>query len=437
MESLKNKSSARVDSELLAHVNWSRSSKIWIAFLVLLLAGCLFFYVQQVKTGLGVTGLSDIVSWGIYISNFVFFVAASLIGMLISSVMGLAGVKWIRPISRIAEILALSFALVAGLIIITDMGRPDRLHHVFLYGRIQSPIVWDITVVITYVMLCMLLYFLPLIPDLNVCKDKCEGIPPFQRKIYKILSLGWTHTPAQYQLIKRFTRILLVLIIPVALAIHTVTSWLFAMTLRAGWDSPIFGPYFVSGAFVAGCAAVIIAMYFFRRSFHLKDYITEDHFDRMGKLLVLVALVYVYFNINEIIVPAFKLKSGEAEHLTSMLRGHDSLMFWMVQIGGLILPFMLLLIKRMRRPLPVTIISVVILVGAWFKRYLIVVPIQQHPYMPVQNVPESFVHYTPTLPEIAITLGSFVLVLLIVTVLSKLFPVVPIWEMKEDLDHEK
>jgi len=211
---------------------------------------------------------------------------------------------------------------------------------------------------------------------------------------------------------------------------------LFALTLRAGWDSPIFGPYFVSGAFVTGSAAVIIAMYFYRRNFGLKDYITEEHFDKMGKLLVLVALVYVYFNINEMLVPAFKLKSGEAEHLSSMLTGHDSLMFWMVQIGGLILPFLLLLIKRMRRPLPVTIISVVILLGAWFKRYLIVVPIQQHPYLPIQNVPEEFMYYRPTLAEIAITCGSFVLVLLIVTILSKLFPVVSIWEIKEELDHE-
>jgi Ni/Fe-hydrogenase subunit HybB-like protein len=437
MESLSKKDSKTIDQELMANVNWGKSSKIWLAFLFVSLGVCLYFYLQQLSRGLGVTGLNDYVSWGIYISNFVFFVAASLIGMLISSVMGLSGVKWIRPISRIAEILAVSFALVAGLVIITDMGRPDRLHHVLLYGRIQSPIVWDITVVITYVTLSFLLYFLPLIPDMNVCSDSNCNIPRFQRRIYKALSLGWADTPAQYQLIKRFTKIILVLIIPVALAIHTVTSWLFAMTLRAGWDSPIFGPYFVSGAFVVGCASVIIAMYFYRSNFKLKEYITEMHFDKMGKLLVLVALVYVYFNINEIIVPAYKLKGGEAEHLRSMLMGHDSVMFWMVQLGGLILPFMLLMIKPMRRPLPIAIISGVIVIGAWFKRYLIVVPVQQHPYFPIQNVPESFTHYSPTVAEIAITAGSFILTLLIITLLSKLFPVVPIWEIKEELENEK
>ena len=373
MDAIKKKDLTLINTELLGHVNWSRGSRIWIASLVLILAVCLYFYLTQIRLGLGVTGLNDYVSWGIYISNFVFFVATSLVGMLISSVMGLAGIKWIKPISRVAEIIAVAFAMVAGLVIITDMGRPDRLHHLFLHGRIQSPIIWDISVVITYVMLSIMLLYLPLIPDLNVCKDKCDSIPKFQRRIYKALSLGWSHTPEQYKFLKKYTRILLVLIIPVALAIHTVTSWLFAMTLRAGWDSPIFGPYFVSGAFVAGCAAVIIAMYFYRRNFGLKDYITEEHFDKMGKLLVLVALVYVYFNINEILVPAFKLKSGDAEHLSSILVGHDSFLFWMVQIGGLILPFLLLLIKKMRRPLPAAIIATVILIGAWFKRYLIVV----------------------------------------------------------------
>ena len=231
-------------------------------------------------------------------------------------------------------------------------------------------------------------------------------------------------------------QILLVLVIPIALSIHTVTSWLFAMTLRDGWDSPIFGPYFVSGAFVAGCAAVIIAMYFFRVNYKLKDYITEFHFDKMSKLLVLVSLVYVYFNVNEIIVPAYKLREGDSSHLMSMLYGRDSVVYWSVQIFGLILPFILLMIKRMRKPLPATIISVVVIVAAWFKRYLIVVPIQEHPYLPIQNVPEKFTHYVPTVAEMAITGASFILFLIIVTVLSKMFPVIPVWEVKEEF-HKK
>ncbi len=428
------KSISTIENDLLATVNWSKGFKLWMGFLTVSFIVCMYFYFLQLRDGLSVTGLNDYVSWGIYISNFVFFVAASLIGMLITSVLGLLKIKWVIPIARIAEIVAVGFAIVAGLIIITDMGRPDRLLNVFIHGRVQSPIVWDIAIVITYVAVSLLLYYLPLIPDMALCNKKLIGLSKLQRKIYKALTFGWADKTEQFELVHKYTKILMILIIPIALSIHTVTSWLFAMTLRAGWDSSIFGPYFVAGAFVAGCAAVIIAMYFFRVNYKLKEYITDMHFDKMGQLLILVSLVYIYFNINEIIVPAYKLKEGEATHLMSMLLGHDAFMFWLIQIGGLILPFFLLLFRKMRKPLPIMLISSVVIVGAWIKRYLIVVPVQKHPYLPIQNVPENFSHYVPTVPEIAITAASFILFLMIVTFLSKLFPVIPVWEMKKQLE---
>ncbi|WP_321280169.1 NrfD/PsrC family molybdoenzyme membrane anchor subunit [Marinifilum fragile] len=429
-------SEEQIDRDLLKNVNWGGAFKLWMGFLTVSLIICLYYYYQQLRNGLGVTGLHDYVSWGIYISNFVFFVATSLIGMLVSSVLGMMKVDWVRPVARIAELVAVAFAMVAGLIIITDMGRPDRLLNVFIHGRVQSPIVWDIAVVVTYVAISALLLYIPMLPDIALCRDKLNNVPKWQQKMYKSLSLGWNNTAKQFRLMNRYTRMLLVLIIPIALSIHTVTSWLFAMTLRSGWDSPIFGPYFVSGAFVAGCAAVIIAMYFFRNNYKLKNYITADHFDRMGKLLVLVALVYVYFNINEIIVPGYKANTADAKHVHEMLYGHESAMFWLVQLGGLVIPFLLILFKPMRKPLPLTLIAVVVLAGAWFKRVLIVVPTQLAPYYPIQNVPEGWTGYTPTTPEIAITVASFILVLMIITVLAKLFPVVPIWEVKEDMNHK-
>ncbi|MCZ4695669.1 polysulfide reductase [Ancylomarina euxinus] len=427
----------QIEQDLLKNINWGNKFKLWLAFLAVSLIICLYFYYQQIEHGLGVTGLHDYVSWGIYISNFVFFVATSLIGMLISSVLGLMNVSWVKPLARIAELVAVAFAMVAGLIIITDMGRPDRLLNVFMHGRVQSPIVWDIAVVVTYVAISILLLYIPLLPDIALCRDKLKNVPKWQQKMYKILALGWKGKAKQFKLMNNYTRILLILIIPIALSIHTVTSWLFAMTLRSGWDSPIFGPYFVSGAFVAGCAAVIITMYFFQKNYKLDKYITIDHFDRMGRLLVLVALVYVYFNINEIIVPAYKTNTADAKHVQEMLSGHESIMFWMVQLGGLIIPFLLILFRPMRRPLPLMLISIVILTGAWFKRVLIVVPTQLAPYYPIQNVPEKWTHYMPTVPEIAITTGSFILVLIIMSVLAKLFPVIPIWEIKEEINHNK
>ena len=229
-------------------------------------------------------------------------------------------------------------------------------------------------------------------------------------------------------MINRSIRILLILIIPVALAIHTVTSWLFAATLRVGWDSTIFGPYFVSGAFVSGTAAVIIAMYFFRKSYKLQDYITIEHFDKMARLLILVSLVYLYFNINEFIVPAYKLKKADAIHLHDLFVGHHALLFWSVQIFGLILPILLLLFKAIRKPLPMLAISIFVIAGAWLKRYIIVVPTQEHPFLPIQHVPDYFKVYTPTLIESAITMASIILVLMIITILSKVFPIIPVAE---------
>ena len=430
-------SDGQLEKDLISNVNWNPASRWWLGGLIVAFIACLYFYFMQIRDGLGVTGLTDYVSWGIYISNFVFFVATSLIGMLITSVLGMIGIQWIKPISRIAEIVAVAFAMVAGLVIITDMGRPDRLLNVFFHGRLQSPIIWDITIVITYVMMSLMLLYIPLIPDLELTSKKATWLPKIQRRIYKSLSLGWANKPEQFKRIKKYLRILLVLIIPVALAIHTVTSWLFAMTLRTGWDSSIMGPYFVSGAFVAGCAALIITMYIFRKSFHLEKYITKLHFDKMGKLLVLVSLIYLYFNINEILVPAYKFKVAEKSHIDGILSGHESIMFWLVQLGGLIVPFLLLMIRRFRRPVPISIISLVILLGAWLKRYLIVIPTQLEPFFPIQNVPEAWKHYTPTLAEIAITAASFILVLIIITVLAKTVPVVPVWELKEASDENQ
>ncbi len=429
---LEQSKSDKIISDLLRHIRLNKSFVIWMGFLGVSLLVCLYAYYIQLDKGLGVAGIRDYVSWGMYIANFVFFVAVSLIGMLISAVLGLLKIKWAAPLARIAEIIALAFAATAGLVIISDMGRPDRLLNVIIHGRVQSPIVWDITVVTTYIIISTLLLYLPLIPDLKICAENLKDKPTFQQKIYKILSLNWAGTPEQQKIIKKSTRTLAILIIPVALAIHTVTSWLFASTSRAGWDSTIFGPYFVTGAFVAGGAAVIIAMYFYRHNYKMKDYITDKHFDMMGKLLVLVSLVYLYFNLNEFLVPGYKMKKFDAVHLNELFSGAHALLFWGVQILGLVLPILLLLFKKMRKPFPAMIISIFVLIGAWLKRYIIVIPTQEHPYLPIQGVPDVFKHYSPTLIEILITIAPLILAIIIITILSKVIPIIPISEALEE-----
>lgn len=413
-------------------------TRFWF-FILLMFAGVgLWGWIIQVNKGLGVTGMGDYVSWGLYIANFVFFVAISLIGLLISSVLQLLKLEWAKPISRAAEQIAMAAVALAGIIIVMDMGRPDRLMNIFLHGRFASPIVWDLTVVSTYLAISVLLFYIPLIPDLALLRDRqVEGIPAWKNKLYRILAMGWKGNEAQYKMACHALRVLMILIIPVGLSIHTVTSWLFAATLRPGWDSTIFGPYFVVGAFVAGTAAVIILMYVYRIRYKLGDYYTDMHFSRMGQLLVLVCLVYLYFNINEFLVPVYKMKLAEGVHLNTLFSGGYAFLFWFTQIAGLVLPILLVLTKYFRKPLPLTLVSAVVLVSAWFKRYLIVIPTMEHPFLPVQNVPDHFKHYDPTSTEIMIMLFSFFATLLIISALAKLFPVISIWEVAEEKGIDK
>jgi molybdopterin-containing oxidoreductase family membrane subunit len=377
--------------------------------------------------------MRDYVSWGLYVANFVFFVAISLIGLLISSVLQLLKIRWASPVSRAAEQIAVAAVALAGIIIVMDMGRPDRLMNVFLHGRFASPIVWDLTVVSTYLAISILLFYIPLIPDLALMRDRLEGeVPKWKMSIYRTLALGWKGNPQQFKTVYHALRVLMILIIPVGLSIHTVTSWLFAATLRPGWDSTIFGPYFVVGAFVAGTAAVIILMYVYRLRYGLKAYYEDLHFDRMGRLLVLVSLVYLYFNVNEFLVPVYKMKLAEGVHLNELFSGGYAFLFWFVQIVGLVLPILLIRLKFFRKPLPLTLIAAVVLVSAWLKRYLIVIPTMEHPFLPVQNVPDVYQHYSPTSIEIMIMLFSFFATLLIISVLAKMFPVITMWEYAEE-----
>jgi molybdopterin-containing oxidoreductase family membrane subunit len=422
----------RIATDILRPVGPDRGFFIWMASLTMLLVVCMYAYYIQYEKGLIVTGLRDYVSWGMYIANFVFFVAASLIGMLISSVMGMMGYKWVKPIGRIAEILAVGFSAVAGIVIVLDMGRPERLAYVVMYGRIQSPILWDITVVTTYMTLSLLLYIITMIPDMAISRGRIDHLPTWLQKTYELLSFNFKHTNEQYKILMKAVRILLILIVPTAFAIHTVTSWLFAVTTRTGWDSTIFGPYFISGAFVAGSAAVIILMFFVRNNFKLKRYITLEHFDKMGKLLFLVSIVYFYFNLNEYLVPAYKMKTSEAHHLTELFTGEHAFMFWSVQLLGLVIPMILLLFKKMRKPIPMLVIAIFVLVASWFKRMLIVVPTMENPFLPKQHVPDAWMSYQPTIIETAITIGTLTMTVMIISVLMKLFPVIPIWEIAEE-----
>ena len=435
-ESTENKDLNKIFDDLISPLKKnSFGNKLWISFLFLVIIAAVFAYIYQFQNGLGVTAMRDYSSWGIYIGHFVFLVAVSLVGSLVTAILKLSDVKWATPVSRISEIVAVAAIALAGIAIVVDMGRPDRILNIPMHGRLSSPIVWDITVVNTYLVISLILLYLPLIPDIAILRDRYTDAPKWQRKVYSILSIGWKGTKEQYALLKKAIKIMMVLIMPVAFAIHTVTSWLFASTLRTGWNSTIFGPYFIAGAFMVGVAAVIVAMYFFRRNHNLHEYITLKHFDMMGKLLVLTSLIYLYFNINEFLVPAYKMETLDRGHILELFSGHEAPLFWSVQIFGMILPIILLLFKKMRRPMPMLVIATFVVLGAWLKRMIIVIPTQFHPTFPIQNVPENFMEYIPTWTELTITAGTSASALLVITLFVRLFPIIPIWETAHENGH--
>jgi len=404
------------------------SGRIWVGILIAICLVGIYAYYRQLRYGLVVTNMRDYVSWGIYISNFVFFVAISLVGSLITAIFRLAGVKWGAPLTRIAEMIAVAAIIFASIIIIVDMGSPERFYNLFTHGRIQSPIIWDVIVITTYFFISILLLYYPLLPDIKILLRFKEKAGPGLYKFYSFLGSFWKGSHKQYLLSKKAINVLCITIIPVAFTIHTVTSWLFATTYRPGWDSTNFGAYFIAGAFLVGAGSVVVTMYIFRKWYHLEKYITPDHFDKMGKLIVLLSLLYLYFNVNEFLTPFFKMKESEAGYLKDLLTGSFAPMFWFAIFTGIILPIIILLFKQGRRPLPMFIVGIMVVVGAWFKRYLIVTPTLLHPFLPMHDVPASYHHYFPSWEEWAISLGSLAGTMLIITVLCRIFPIIPIQE---------
>jgi len=411
--------------------------RIWVAALVVISIIGVVAYIRQLSSGLVVTNMRDYASWGIYISNFVFFVAISLVGSLVTAVLRIGNVHWSTPLTRIAEIIAVSAITFASIIIVVDMGRPERFYNLFLHGRLQSPIIWDVVVITTYFFISLLLLYFPLLPDFKIMLESKTGVGKFLYKMYSFLGSFWKNTPGQIKINEKAIRILSITIIPVAFAIHTVTSWLFATTYRPGWDSTNFGAYFISGAFLVGAGAVLVAMYVFRNAYHLEKYIRESHFNRMGKIVVLLALIYLYFNVNEFLVPAFKMKKTDADHLLGLFTGEFSTVFWFAISTSMFLPILILITKRGRKPFPAFIAGALVVVGSWFKRYVIVTPTLLHPFLPMYDVPESYKHYFPSWEEWAIAMGSLAGMLLIITFFARLFPIIPIQETISETEHEK
>ncbi|MEJ2163426.1 MAG: polysulfide reductase NrfD [Robiginitalea sp.] len=216
------------------------------------------------------------------------------------------------------------------------------------------------------------------------------------------------------------------------LILESIDAYLFSTTYRVGWANNSFAPYFITGAIVSGLGALIVVSYIVRRNKKLEEYITEYHFDKIGKLFNLGCLVYLYFNINEYIIPIFTSSKADSEHLDTLLRGDYAWPFWIVTGVGLILPSVLLLFQRFRKPRALYLIAIIAVICAYWKRYLIVTPTLLHPFLPIQGVPESWHHYQPSLHEWIITGATLAMALLIITLLLRYIPVMSIDRLAEE-----
>src|SRR5579864_3770812 len=407
------------------------SARYWIAVAMagsLVLAGvCAFGY--QLYHGIGVWGLNWPVFWAFDITNFVFWIGISHAGTLISAILRLANASWRRPVTRCAEAITV-FALSIGAIIpICHLGRPWLFFWLVPYPserhiwpNFRSPLLWDFVAILTYLTGSSLFLLLPMIPDAAAARDLVRG---WRKKLYGLLSLGWQGTPKQWHRLESAMHIMAIAIIPVAVSVHTIVSWDFAMTPVPGWHSTIFGPYFVVGAIFSGVAGLILAMALLRKFLHLEEYLEPIHFDHLGKLLLTMSLLWFYFTFAEHLTAWYGNDVAEMNVLWSTVRHEFAPLFWTMVVCNLIIPFPLLAIKKLRTITGTVIASSTIVVGMWLERFLIVVP-----SLGTKNLPYSWSSYRPQPVEIMITVATFAAMVLLYTLFAKLVPIISIWELK-------
>jgi molybdopterin-containing oxidoreductase family membrane subunit len=410
--------------------------------------------VRQWVLGLGVTGLSRPIYWGIYITNFVFFIGISHAGTLISAILRVTQAEWRRPITRIAEAITF-FALILGAMqILIDLGRLDRVLNVVIFGRYQSPLLWDVTCITLYLLSSTLYLYLPMIPDLARLRDRWAGDghqssvvsressavsrrssfvvrrPAWRRHwryhLYRILALGWHGSAEQVRRLERAIGIMAIAIIPIAVSVHTVVSWIFGMMMQPMWHSTILGPYFVVGAIFSGIATLFLFMTLLRKMWHLEPWIGPKQYDYLGILLLVMSAFWGYFTLAEYLTTGYGTLVHEQTVLQAKLSGEYAPWFYAMVFLNFIVPFAVLIRRKGRTPVGTVIASAAIAIGMWIERFTIIAPTLTRPSLGYEHAV-----YAPTFTEIAMTAGSLALFALLFLLFFKLFPAISVWEVEE------
>ena len=401
---------------------------VTFGILGLVLIWSIYMYVGQLWYGLGLTGMNQPVTWGFYIVNFVFFIGISHAGTLISAILRLSKAEWRRPITRMAEVITAIVLAIGGLHPIIDLGRPDRMLNLLTAGRLQSPLLWDVTSITAYFTASTVYLYLPMIPDIARIRDRGGKM----KWLYTFMAWGWQGTEHQKRVLNRAINILMVMVIPIAISVHTVISYIFSMTLQPGWHSTIFGPYFVAGAIFSGIAALLIVMIVFRKVYHLEGYLKLIHFQYLSTLLLIMSLIWFYFTFSEYLTGIFGAEPHEMQVILYKFTGPFTPYFWGMVLCNFFLPVIILSFRKLRTITGILIASISVVIGMWLERLIIVVPSLANPRL---ELPVGI--YVPSLLEWSLFAGGVVVFVMGFMVFSKFFPLVSIWEVEEGRTHGK
>jgi molybdopterin-containing oxidoreductase family membrane subunit len=411
------------DAALFQHILKSgKGFYITVSILGVLVLWGLYAYITQYRNGLTVTGLSRQIFWGVYITNFVFFIGISHAGTFISAVLRVLKAEWRRPISRASELTTVFILLFGVGSVLIDLGRPDRMLYMIRYAHFRSPLLWDVCSIATYLTVSSLSLYIALIPDIAMLRD----VGGKREWFYRILALGWRGDENQHHRLERAINFISILVIPVMITVHTVVSFVFAMTIQPLWHSAIFGPYFVVGAIFSGVASVIVVMAILRKAYHLENYIKPIHFNNIGIFLMAMTLLWFYFTFAEYITIVYGNEPTHMAIFWSKLTGKFAPLFWLHFVLCFIIPLPILAIKKTRNIRGTVIASISIILGMWLERFVIIVPTLTRQRMPIEGA-----FYIPTWVEWSILAGCISLFMLLYTLFTKVFPIVSVWEVRE------
>ncbi len=400
-----------------------------IAVVLLALIGWFIYaYIVQVRTGLVVTGMRDMgmplagAPWGIYIGSFIWFVGIAHGGITLSAVIRVLKLERYRNIGRIAELLTVVTIMMAGLSIIIDLGRPDRIMHMVIYfgSRVwQSPLVWDFTVIGIYLTLTVTYLYITMREDMASLRDRFPGR---WKWLYKPLLARYS--PDEKPKVDQIAWWLAVTIVPMMVALSGgVIPWLFGLQgSQAGWFGAVQGPYFLTAALTSAVAGFIIVAAILRKAYRWRDLIKDEIFRHLGAGLAIFVTFYIWFILHEQLTIRFAGPIAEFRISEALLTGRFAPIFWPMLVVGLLAPMSYLFVQAVRpkafRMWAVLLSAVLVAVGLWVKRFLIVVPSLLYP-----RLPYAVGSYTPTWVEWSVVVGTVALAAFLYLIFIKLFPI--------------